>query len=59
MNQRIKYIETTLIKVQLDGKIVGEIKKGERGYSYYTKGKKTADETFESLDTLKRQLEEI
>lgn len=45
------------VRVYLDGKHVGTIKRTDGGWSYWPKGCKVCGETSHSLQTIKRSLE--
>jgi hypothetical protein len=45
------------LKVQLDGRVIGEIRKVEGGYQYFPKGQKTGGEIFKSVTEVQSSLE--
>ncbi|MCP4650379.1 MAG: hypothetical protein GY853_09920 [PVC group bacterium] len=45
------------LRVKLDGKIVGVIKKVKEGYSYFPKGLKDGGEIFNSITEVQNSLE--
>jgi hypothetical protein len=53
----IEYIENTTIKVKLDGKICGNIKKSSKGYQYFPKGSKIGGKIYSNLTEIKNILE--
>jgi len=44
------------LKVRVDGRIVGEIRKVEGGFQYFPKGQKTGGEIFKSVSAVQRSL---
>ena len=44
------------VKVRLDGKIIGEIKREDGGWRYYPSGKKTGGELFTTLQQCQKSL---
>jgi len=44
------------IKVLLDGRVVGEIRKVNGGYQYFPKGQKVGGEVFQSWGQVQRSL---
>ena len=52
-----KACEKKPLKVSLDGKIVGEIRKVPTGYQYFPKGQKTGGEIFTTVTKVQKSLE--
>lgn len=46
------------LKVRLDGKVVGEIRKVEGGYQYVSKGNRHRGEVLPTVDAVQKTLEE-
>lgn len=51
-----KACEKRPLKVRLDGKICGEIRKVDQGYQYFPKGQKEGGEVFSSVVEVQKSL---
>jgi len=52
----VEACETEPLKVRLDGRICGEIRKVEEGYQYFPKGQKEGGEVFNTVAQVQRSL---